>query len=280
MRPVTFTGHNEITLLHRGAEYFPALIAAFDAAKFEILLEVYIFATDPTADLVRDALERAAGRGVIVKVMADWVGTGRSQSNLLRAVFRNAGVNYRAFNPWFRRGLARNHRKLCVVDRKQAFMGGLNINDDLLSDDGFLNVLPAPRWDFALEIAGPLVAVIHRTMQAHWDNVAHETLKARWQHFKERRAMLNSGADAPMLAALVLRDNLRNRRTIQRSYLHALGHARKSVLLVSAYFAPGRKLRVALSSAAKRGVDVTILLDVGQYKLQDAVAHSFYPHLL
>jgi len=78
----------------------------------------------------------------------------------------------------------------------------------------------------------------------------------------------------------VVRDNLRNRRTIQRAYLQALGHARKKVVFANPYFAPGRKLRRALEQAASRGVDVTLLLGVGQFKLQDAVAHSFYPKLL
>jgi cardiolipin synthase len=62
--------------------------------------------------------------------------------------------------------------------------------------------------------------------------------------------------------------------------LQALGHARKRVVFANPYFAPGRKLRRALEQAAKRGVDVTVLLGVGQFKFQDAVAHSFYPKLL
>ena len=78
----------------------------------------------------------------------------------------------------------------------------------------------------------------------------------------------------------MVRDNLRNRRTIQRAYLHALGHAHKSALLVNAYFAPGHKFRRALESAARRGIEVTLLLGVGQFRIQDAVARSFYPKLL
>jgi cardiolipin synthase len=82
------------------------------------------------------------------------------------------------------------------------------------------------------------------------------------------------------MAGFVVRDNLRNRRTIQRAYLQALGRARKSVLLVTPYFAPGRRFRHALAAAARRGVDVTLLIGVGEFRMQDAVAHSFYPKLL
>ncbi len=280
MRSVTLTANNQIKLLHCGAEFFPALVAAFDAATAEIYLETYIFADDETGERIKDALARAAGRGVQVNVITDWIGTGRVQSNVLHKAFLAAGVNHRSFNPWFRRGVARTHRKICVVDRRLAFLGGQNINDDLLSDNNAKVVLPAPRWDFAVSIEGPLVAAIHRETATQWARLGNLTLKTRWKAFKETRATHITVSDAPALAGLVVRDNLRNRRTIQRAYLQALGHARKSAWLANPYFAPGRKLRDALASAAARGVDVTLLLGVGQFRLQDAVAHSFYPKLL
>jgi cardiolipin synthase len=280
MHPVIFSAHNHVALLHCGAEFFPALIAAIDAARIEIYLETYIFAADETADKVKAALKRAAGRGVVCNIITDWLGTGRLQVSSLSREFSAARVNHRIFNPWFRRGVARTHRKLCVVDRELAFLGGLNINDDLHDDDDFDLILPAPRWDFAVRITGPLVVDIHLEAEAQWLRLGPLKLKLRWELFRELRSTLQSIAEGPALAALVVRDNLRNRRTIQRAYLHALGHARKSALLVNPYFAPGRKLRHALESAAARGVEVTLLLGVGQFQLQDAVAHSFYPKLL
>ena len=83
MRSVTFTANNHITLLHSGAEFFPALVAAFDAATVEIYLETYIFADDETGERIKAALQRAACRGVNVNVITDWIGTGRVRSNLL-----------------------------------------------------------------------------------------------------------------------------------------------------------------------------------------------------
>ncbi len=281
MRALHFTSDNELTILQCGAEFFPALEAAFDAASKEIYLEMYIFAGDATGALIQDALKRAAARGVAVNVMVDWLGTGHSQAALLLREFQQAGVQCRIFNPWFKRGVSRSHRKICVVDRRLAFIGGLNINDDMRSDDDAHDVLPAPRWDFAVKIAGPLVARMHREVEAQWARIGHLTLRTRLELFREARqptVIVSSGAAA--LAALVVRDNLRNRRTIQRAYLHALGHARKSVFLTNPYFAPGRKMRDALSTAAARGVEVTLLLGVGQFRLQDAVTHAFYPKLL
>jgi cardiolipin synthase len=281
MRVISYSGANHIELLRSGAEFFPALIAAIDAAHAEIYLETYIFAIDDTGILVREALERAAHRGVAVSVISDWVGTGRVESRQLKASLTAAGVAHRSFNPWFRRGVARSHRKLCVVDRHWAFVGGLNINDDFFSDDGRRLPLPAPRWDFAVRIDGPLVAAIHQEMQNQWIRIGKMPLKARWENFRmARHETLHGTQPGPALAGLVVRDNLRNRRTIQRAYLQALGRARETALLANPYFAPGRKLRRALEEAALRGVRVTLLLGVGQFYLQDAVAHSFYPKLL
>ena len=204
--------------------------------------------------LVRDALQRAAARGVAVYVVVDWLGTGRATCNLLRQQLGAAGVQFRSFNPWFRRGIARTHRKICVTDRDYAFVGGLNINDDLVSDRRPEVVLPAPRWDFAIRIRGTLVATIYLEMTAQWTRLGNMKLLARWENFRRSRALLPAGGGGPAQAGLVLRDNLRDRRTIQRAYLQALGRARKSALLANPYFAPGRKLRRALESArAARG---------------------------
>lgn len=280
MRTISYSGDNDITLLRSGAEFFPALIAGIDAAHSEIYLETYIFSVDDTGIQVREALARAAQRGVIVSVITDWVGTGRAGTKQLKASFTDAGVQHRSFNPWFRRGIARSHRKLCVIDRRYAFVGGLNINDDLFSDDDRRTRLPAPRWDFAVRITGPLVQAIHQETQDQWIRMGKMKLRARWGRFRLARHGRPGAGAGPALAALVVRDNLRNRRMIQRAYLHALGHARATAFLANPYFAPGRKLRRALEEAARRGVQVTLLLGVGQFYLQDAVTHSFYPKLL
>jgi cardiolipin synthase len=280
MRSVNFTAHNKATLLHSGAEYFPALIAGLDAARFEIYLETYIFASDQTGEEVKAALKRAAARGVMVNVVTDWLGTGHAYSAVLNREFYETRVNHRVFNAWFLRGVSRMHRKICVIDRQLAFLGGLNINYDLISDDGFAVPLPAPRWDFAVRIIGPLVVAIHQEVQSQWMTLGGLNLRYRWEKFRERRSPGIAREEGQALAGLVLRDNLRNRRTIQKAYLKALGTARKSAMLANPYFAPGRKLRDGLASAAARGVEVTLLIGVGQFRLQDAVAHSFYPKLL
>jgi cardiolipin synthase len=280
MHSVNYVGKNDVTLLESGLALFPAMIAAIDAARHDIHFETYIFASDDVGVAVQAALMRAAARGVKVRVVTDWFGTGARQARALGVAFAEAGVRYRVFNPWFKRGVARTHRKIVVVDREIAFVGGINTNDDLLCDYAPHEPLPAPRWDFAVQVRGPLVAQIHREAQAQWARVGHLGIVKRVNLFREMRKRPRGTDEAPTLAAFVVRDNLRNRRTIQRAYLQALGRARTSVLLANPYFAPGRKFREALSHAARRGVDVRLLIGVGEFWLQDMVARSFYPKLL
>ncbi|GGC81335.1 cardiolipin synthase ClsB [Undibacterium terreum] len=280
MRKLNFVGGNDVRLLHCGAEFFAALIADIDQAQQDIHLETYIFSSDATGLQVQAALERAAQRGVNVRVIADWLGSGDHQSKALTETFARGGVKFRRFNPWFRRGLARTHRKICVIDQKIALVGGLNINDDMLSDDDAAIPLEFPRWDFAVRVTGPLVNQIQLEIYAQWLRMGKLGLKSRLQLLLNLRDEEQVASHEPSLAAFIVRDNLRHRATIQRAYLQALGLARKKAILANPYFAPGRKFRRALISAASRGVDVTLLIGVGQFHLQDAVAHSYYPKLM
>jgi cardiolipin synthase len=280
MRSVSYVADNDVKLLESGGTYFKELLAAIDSARHEILYETYIYAEDETARAVTDALIRAAKRDVKVRVLVDWFGTGRRTACRLGEEFARHCVHYRMFNPWFRRGVARSHRKIAVIDGGMAFVGGINTNDDSLCDYAPYKPLPAPRWDFAVRVRGPLVERIHREAQAQWTRAGHLNIKHRYHLFRETRRQPPGLGERPMRAGFVVRDNLRNRRTIQRAYLQAIGRARKRVLMATPYFAPGRKFRMALAAAARRGVDVCLLIGVGEFRMQDAVANSFYPQLL
>jgi cardiolipin synthase len=280
MRSVHLTSHNELTLLHGGGDFFPALLESIKTAAHEIYLETYIFAEDEMGLVIRTALQEAASRGVIVNVIVDWLGTGSASAQKLQKEFARAQVQCRIFNPWFKRGVVRSHRKMCVIDRQVAYIGGLNINNDMRADNDPDLILPAPRWDFAVKVIGPMVKHVHFEAEAQWIRLGRLNLRLRMELFREVRQTAKAVSGKAAHAGLVVRDNLRNRRTIQRNYMQALGHAKKSALLANPYFAPGRKMRDALANAAARGVDVTLLLGVGEFTLQDAITHAFYPKLL
>ena len=127
---------------------------------------------------------------------------------------------------------------------------------------------------------GPLVASIHKEAQTQWRRLGRMSIIKRIGLLNEMRKVNKIARESSVQAGFVVRDNFRNRATIQKAYLQALGRARKSVLIANPYFAPGRKFRRALAKAAQRGVDVVLLIGVGEIWLQDAVAHSFYPKLL
>jgi cardiolipin synthase len=282
-KKLDFVAGNQLSLLFTGEEYFPALIHAIDNAEEEVTLETYIFSNDLTANAIKDALCNAAKRGVHVRVVIDWIGGGASHVKILKNEMTQAGVKCHIFNPWFRRGLARTHRKLALIDENIAFVGGINIINDLVSDNGSGIQLAYPRWDFAVQITGALVPRIQKEMEAQWKKLGHLELMARLHLVLNLR--LPKLTPPPQeehtgLATFIVRDNIRNRNKIRRAYLLALGKAQHKVILANPYFAPGRNIRNALISAANRGVDVTLILGVGAFKLQDAVAQSFYPKLL
>lgn len=281
MRAASYSHGNQLSLLHRGEQFFPALIDACESALVEIYLETYIFSLDATGLRVKTALLNAARRGVAVQLIVDWLGTGDDTIEQLRVELEPAGVRVVVFNPWFKRGIVRMHRKIAVIDQRIAFLGGLNINDDLIADDGSAAPLPAARWDFAVSVSGPLVQAIHAEVLAQWERLEPRPLITRLQSIRAYVSNRQAWRAVEVAeAAFVVRDNLRNRQAIQRALLQALGRARSSALLVTPYFAPGRKLRKAMIHAAQRGVEVVLLIGVGQFVMQDAVAQSFYPRLV
>ncbi len=248
---------NCLRLLQSGTEFFPALVGAIDSAQIEIHLETYIFNADPSAEAVRDALSRAAQRGVRVRLMIDGVGSRDFPATWLKLLEAD-GVSVLVYRPivsgWLSnpRSLRRLHRKLVVIDARIAFIGGMNLMDDYVPIH-----FDAPRLDFSVEIQGPLLASIHQSVRRLWRLVALSQLQAG-----EDKTMLEPAwpTDGHVRAAFVVRDNFAHRRDIERAYLVALARARDDILIASAYFLPGYRFRRLLKKAAARGVRVQLLV--------------------
>ncbi|OYT92631.1 MAG: cardiolipin synthase B [Burkholderiales bacterium PBB3] len=286
-------GGHSVRLLQGGADFFPALIRAVDRSQREVRIETFIFDFEAASLLVAEALERAAARGVAVYLLIDGIGT-LTVPAAWRQRFDVAGVQWHRFSPLGPVGLLnpvrwrRLHRKLCVVDRSVAFCGGINFVDDLIEPGH--GALDAPRYDFALQLQGPLVADMLRSMTQLWhrlqmtEELRQGQFKAAGRVWKQGKkstrdaAASQPGSPAPDLAmgtadstvyagvhaALLLRDNLRNRARIERAYRQAIGSARHEIIIANAYFLPGRRLRKALFHARRRGVRVQLLLQ-GRY---------------
>lgn len=272
-------GGNQVQLLSSGKDYFQALETAFDAAQHEIFVETYLFHPDPSGERLAQALIRAAQRGVAVKVLVDGFGSSAWLGHW-RQRFQNTPVQWRAYQAltqwwhWFmRHKLRRLHRKLVVIDSRIAFVGGINFIDDWV--DPQHGKLDHPRFDFAVRIAGPLALVVERAMRSFWR-------PRTWLPLAVPGAPLPKAAQRQAVRAqLVLRNNVRQRRSIEKTYLRAIARAKHSVLLANAYFFPGVKFRRALKLAAGRGVKVTLLLQGRQeYFLQHYATQALYDELL
>jgi cardiolipin synthase len=299
----SFVGGNQVDLLEGGDALFPRMRQAIGEARREVWLATYIFHDDPASKLIAQALIEAAARGVAVHVVVDGFGTIATMDKV-RALFAGSAVQLEVFRPldrwysWLQPGqLRRLHQKLCVCDEAVAFVGGINVIDDRL--DMHHGWQEAPRLDYAVEIRGPLAAAVHATARAMW---ARAHLVSHWREevltlarsrarLSEARDMLQqlrgSGARAvretagsPMRAAFLVRDNLRQRRAIERSYVEAIRHAHTRVDIAVPYFYPGRSFRRALRRAARRGVRVRLLLQGKvDYRIAALAAQALYDEL-
>lgn len=305
--PLRWLGGNQVHLLRGGDTLFPAMIEAIAQARDSVWLATYIFHDDPQAQQLAEALAAAARRGVAVKVVVDGFGTNRTLDQV-QAWLLEAGVALTVFRPltrwwnWLQPGqLRRLHQKLCVVDDALGFVGGINVIGDRLD----MNHGPTeePRLDFAVAVRGPLVADISQATRSVWTRAAMgqqwrqevqavwrgaEPLKAArelWREWRRSSRQRTAGqaaeAQQPMRAALVVRDNLRQRRSIERAYIEAIQSARTRVDLVTPYFYPGQNFRRALIAAARRGAQVRLILQGKvDYRIAGLAARVLYNELL
>ena len=275
---------NQLMLLQNGAEFFPQLCADIDAAQHSIHLETYIFAADETGRMVADALQRAAARGVVVRVLLDGFGSAELPQHWVDEL-RIAGIEVQ----WFRREVSpftlrrsrkrrlfRLHRKLAVMDGEVAFVGGINFINDISEHDNF----SSPRLDYAVRVQGALAGEIHAAMRRLWGVVSWANFRKRGKEIRRLVLGKEEHTVAPEIAFL-LRDNLRHRRDIERAYLKAIAGAQREIIIANAYFLPGRVFRRALKQAARRGIRVVLLLQGKvEYRLQHYATHALYEQLL
>lgn len=319
---------NQVQLLQQGGQYFPALLRAIDGAQHEIRLETYLFANDAVGAAVCEALRRASLRGVRVRLVLDGFG-GKEGIHTWVPALRSAGVWVRIFRPerfhWWPspHRLRRMHRKIVVIDRRVAFLGGINVIDDFNHDDeqlalaktptspevqaapwravqterasSFIDHKLGPRFDFAVQLQGPVVQDIWNANEWLWWQIGPggkvaESLNTRWWRKRMRQfgqVLANEALNEPppvcgtSAVQLVLRDNFRFRRNIERSYLQAIGKAHRRLIVANAYFLPSTRFRRALCKASQRGVRVQLLLQgLVEFGFQHYATQALYGELL
>jgi cardiolipin synthase len=241
--------------LMNGDAAYPAMLAAIDGATRTVALASYIFDRGSVGTQFIEALARAVGRGVAVRVLIDGVGARYSRPPIVGELKRR-GVPVAAFLPplsplpsqYFN---LRNHRKMMIVDGAIAFCGGLNIRDSCVIALG----LPDATQDLHFRIRGPVVRQIMRAFAFDWRFTTGEELPdAVW---------CPSGGETPVgdVVCRGIPDGPdADFETLLMTILGAIAQARQSVRLATPYFLPDPPLIDALRVAALRGVDVEIVL--------------------
>jgi cardiolipin synthase A/B len=282
MKPRWIPG-NDIHLLENGEEYFPRVFACIANAKEEVVLETFILFEDKVGLQLHEALVAAARRGVQVDVTVDGFGSPDLSNRFIESLCE-AGVRIHVFDPgkrvlgWRINPLRRMHRKIVVVDRSIAFVGGINYSADHLADFG-----PGAKQDYAVEIRGPLVAEIHRFTHAALAQGQRYQRGRQWWRWRGRLRTSPDKLPAVGSAAamLVVRDNGKHFSDIERHYRIAIRAARKRVIIANAYFFPGYLVIKELRHAARRGVDVRLILQgEPDMPIVKTAATMLYHHLL
>lgn len=272
-----FISGNHVALLRNGTEYFPELERAIDAARVEIHLQTYIYEDDVAGRSIASAMARAVDRGVNACLLLDGFGCKDTPEEFIREM-QQSGIDvlfYRPkISPWTlkRNRLRRLHRKIAVMDGQVAFVGGINIIDDMNTPGH-----TPPRVDYAVRVEGPIVLAIHANARHLWRRIA-------WSHLKRVKPTNIAFSQKPVgrvWAAYVMRDNVLHRDDIEQAYLAAIEAAQSEIVIANAYFLPGRAFRRSLISAARRGVRVVLLLQARvEYWLLDYASRALYQSFL
>ena len=262
------TTGNRVLLLQDGPATYQAMFAAIAAAKDHINLETYIFDDDEVGQRFAQALMARQAQGVQVNVLRDSAGTFGTPAAFF-AKLAASGIRVHEFNPinplaareswqWNQRG----HRKLLVVDGRTAFLGGINISSVYSGGSFKRGSQSAPKtpvadnlaWrDTHLQLQGPVVAELQKLFIAAWEKQKGPTLASK-NYFPPPQVAgqqvvraIGSSPDEPF-------------SLIYATLLSAIGSAETSVSITNAYFVPDPQLLASLEAAARRGVNVSLIL--------------------
>jgi len=241
--------NNQFELLVDAEVFYPRMIQAINNAKTVILLEMYLFESGHNANQFIDALIDAAHRGLLVQVLLDDFGS-RNLSTYDRHRLLDNGVELGFYNPVYifkrlefrwHENLARDHRKLLLVDKQEAYIGGAGITDE------FLPQFHKERaWRETMVMAsGPIVKDWCHVFRQLWPVEVPKNIEPT--------------ASGDMQGRLSTSTSIFS-NDIRRSVIKRIRTAEQRIWLCTAYFVPSRKLRRALRRAANRGVDVRLLL--------------------
>jgi cardiolipin synthase len=268
------TGGNDIKMLHGGDEAYPYMLAEIAGAQRTIALASYIFRPDRVGEDFISALTAAHQRGVQIRVLVDGIGSGYFSSPVIRHL-HGAGIPARRFmhdwRPWQMSFInLRNHKKLMIIDGATAFTGGLNL--------GIENIWSGRRKrrvnDVHFRLQGPVVGQLTTSFAQDWHFTTGETLDGPtwWPPIEPAGSAvargISSGPDEDIGKIEIL-------------LAAAIGQAKRTIRIVTPYFLPDERLRLAIDLAAMRGVRIELVIpERSDHIFMDWAVHShlsFFP---
>ncbi len=272
---------NAVTLLPHFEEQLAALIEAIDRAEHHLHVEFYILSLDDTTRPFFDALTRAKGRGVEVRVLLDHMGSrGYPGYKRARRALDDAGISWHLMLPVlplkgrYQRPDLRNHRKLMVVDGEIGFVGSLNLIDP--SYQKRKNRRRGLAWrDLLARCEGPIVHEVDALFVTDWFSETGDLITTPRE---VRRELPQSGPVLSQIAPSGPGFELENNLMLFNSLLY---YAERRISITSPYFVPDESLNSAIITAARRGVAVELFVgEIGDQFGVFHAQHSYYQSLL
>lgn len=247
---------NAVEFYTDGYQFFPALLQAIKSATNHIHLDTYIIADDPLGRLVSDALIAKAREGVEVRLIYDDVGCWRVPERFFDRM-RQAGVKVRSFMPvrfpaFTSKVNYRNHRKVCVIDGIQGFVGGMNIALRYVKG---LHHGTLPWRDTHMRLRGSVVYALQRAFLVDWYFV-DRTLINDHRYYPPMPWHISNDS----LAQVVTSSPIAQWPDIMQGYVRILLEAKRYVYMETPYFLPTEPVLFAMRTAALAGVDVRLLI--------------------
>ncbi len=267
---------NDVRVFTSGKDKIESLIADIEKAKRFINMQYYIIDDDATGTRLKDALVRKAREGVQVRIVYDHVGsyrTGKAFFNELKEAGVLAFPFFKVvFPPFGTRINWRNHRKICIIDGKVGYIGGMNIADRYI--DGGKKF---ESWrDTHIRIYGPAVASLQYSFAVDWNFMGQPLIEDKMPAPGEF-----SHQSDDTLMQLLTSGPTSQWNTIALLFIRAISSAKKRVFIQTPYFLPAESLLKALQTAALTGVDVRVMMPVkSDSRLLTAASASYITECL
>ncbi len=275
------TLHNDLKVLYNGKTTFEHIFNDLDKAKHHIHLEYFIFNDDITGNQFIDHLINAAGRGVVIKIIYDSVGSDLSNAAIRR--MEDAGIMIRAFMPvifsnFTRKANYRNHRKICIVDGHIGYLGGINVSDDYVNGVGVSN---HDYWrDTHLRIEGHAVKSMQVQWMLNWFFVYdHSEEEENEMVGKDYFPEVDERVNKPVQIAASGPDT--DWANIMEAIFLAINTADHKIRITTPYFIPNEAILVALKSAARSGIEIEIMVPrIGDSWAARYASRSYFEEIL